>query len=111
MIFAEKHKSEARGKTYTNLQEMAKRHDLARYQYNSWGGSTVEDMMDVLISFAILSCFGIVLPSVSVIVFITHIVVYRLKAFRAVNVTSRPTPEGLQAFEVWQDAFETVSLL
>jgi hypothetical protein len=81
--------------TYSWLQIQAKQHELAPYEYYSWGGSWCEDFLEYVICFTILVCFGMMLPVIAIIGFVTSMITYRLFAFRITNVTCRPTPESL----------------
>jgi len=94
---------------YTFLQVQAKRAEVANYEYMSWGGSQVEDFLELAVGFAMLTCFGIALPAMSVIALISHIIEYRLLAYRMTNVTSRPIPYGAEGIGVWEQIFHTIS--
>mmetsp|Transcript_14443 Transcript_14443/g.37008 ORF Transcript_14443/g.37008 Transcript_14443/m.37008 type:complete len:869 (-) Transcript_14443:62-2668(-) len=95
---------------YSFMQFQAKCHEQAAYAYASWGGSYVEDFLELAIGFALLTCFGIALPSMAVFALIGHIVEYRLLAFRMTNVTCRPMPFGAEGIGSWQSVFETISV-
>jgi len=96
---------------YTLLQLQAKCHQTAEYAFASWGGSYVEDFLDVAVGYALLSCFGLLYPAMSFIGLICMMIQYRLLAFRMTCVTCRPKPRKSCGIGIWQDVFEYVSLL
>mmetsp|Transcript_38072 Transcript_38072/g.100725 ORF Transcript_38072/g.100725 Transcript_38072/m.100725 type:complete len:869 (-) Transcript_38072:66-2672(-) len=95
----------ARQGEYSLLQFQAKCSQIATYEYYSWGGSEVEDYTELAIGFALLTCFGIALPVMSVFALVSHIVEYRLLAFRMTNVTCRPMPETADGIGIWSWVF------
>jgi hypothetical protein len=54
---------------YSLLQYQEKQYDCAPYDYLSWGGSYVEDFLEVVLNFAVLTCFGIVNPILAILGF------------------------------------------
>ncbi|CAE7350293.1 unnamed protein product [Symbiodinium natans] len=81
---------------YTLLQYQAKCRDLAPYQYGSWGGSIVEDFLEVVTNFALLSMFGVLVPWLAILAVPVNIMVFRLMAFRMTRITCRPLPHGAE---------------
>ena len=71
---------------YSLLQFQAKCSQIASYEYYSWGGSEVEDYTELAISFALLTCFGIALPIMSVCALMMHMLEYRFLAFRMMYI-------------------------
>eukprot|EP00931_Biecheleriopsis_adriatica_P092938 TRINITY_DN6669_c0_g1_i1.p1 TRINITY_DN6669_c0_g1~~TRINITY_DN6669_c0_g1_i1.p1 ORF type:complete len:855 (+),score=138.32 TRINITY_DN6669_c0_g1_i1:57-2567(+) len=96
-------------KQYTLLQLQAKCSELAPYEFASWGGSPMEDFLDQVIGFALLTCFSSITPLVSIIAFITNLIVYRLLAYRMTRVTARPIPHGAPGIGFWEVALEMIS--
>lgn len=96
---------------YSFIQFQAKCHQFAPYEYYSWGGSPCEDFLELAIGFALLSSFGIVAPIMSVIALVSHIVEYRLLAYRMTNITCRPMPLGAEGIGTWQHVFEAISMV
>ncbi|OLQ09633.1 hypothetical protein AK812_SmicGene6722 [Symbiodinium microadriaticum] len=81
---------------YTLLQYQAKCCDLAPYQFDSWGGSIVEDFLEVVINFALLSMFSVLVPMIAILAVPVNIMVFRLMAFRMTRITCRPEPHGAE---------------
>mmetsp|Transcript_32368 Transcript_32368/g.106846 ORF Transcript_32368/g.106846 Transcript_32368/m.106846 type:complete len:247 (+) Transcript_32368:591-1331(+) len=96
---------------YTLLQFQAKCATVAPYQNGSWGGSMMEDFIELAVGFAMLTCFGIVLPLMGVLAFVSHIVEYRLLAYRMLNVTCRPFPTAADGIGVWAGILRIVAEL
>lgn len=96
-------------KMYTLLQFQAKCSEVASYEYDSWGGSNVDDFMELAIGFALMTCFGIALPFMTVLGLLSHLVEYRLLAYRMTNVTCRPIPHGADGIGIWLSVFEHIS--
>jgi len=94
---------------YSMLQLQAKRHAVVPYEYDSWGGSYVEDFLDLAIGFALLTFFGQVKPWIALLGFVCHMIEYRLLAYRMTHVTCRPMPRGSEGIGCWQSVFETIS--
>jgi len=103
-------KEKAEGKLFTLLQLQAKCCAYASYEYMSWGGSQVEDFLELAIGFALLTCFGIIYPPVSVVALFSHMVEYRLLAYRMTNITCRPFPLSSDGIGAWQTIFDAISL-
>mmetsp|Transcript_98640 Transcript_98640/g.205644 ORF Transcript_98640/g.205644 Transcript_98640/m.205644 type:complete len:878 (-) Transcript_98640:281-2914(-) len=105
-----KHASGA-DKKYSFLQFQAKCDEVARYDYLSWGGSYVEDFLEVVLGFALLSCFAMVRPLVCVWVLVAQAIEYRMLAYRMTHVTCRPYPTGASGIEMWQRMMTIVCML
>jgi len=88
---------------YSLLQYQAKCCANAPYEYYSWGGSQVEDFLELVIGFALLTSFSIVLPGMAFVTFVSHLLEYRLLAFRTTHVTCRPWPTGADGIGLWDD--------
>jgi len=98
--------SESEG--YSLLQYQGKCAELADYEYYSWGGSQVEDFLELAIAFALMTSFNIMLPGMTFAAFISHVVEYRLLAYRMTLVTSRPLPASADGIGNWQTVFEVI---
>lgn len=96
---------------YTFLQYQAKCYSEAPYSLGSWGGSRVEDFLELAIGFALITCFGLLVPEMAVFAFLSHVVEYRLTAYRMTNVTCRPMPAGSEGIGIWQSVFEVISFI
>mmetsp|Transcript_1628 Transcript_1628/g.4992 ORF Transcript_1628/g.4992 Transcript_1628/m.4992 type:complete len:880 (-) Transcript_1628:61-2700(-) len=96
---------------YSFIQLQAKCYQVAPYEFAAWGGSYVEDFLDMAVGYSLLACFGICYPTMSIIGFICMLIQYRLLAYRFTNVTCRPDPRGSTGIGLWGDVFETISLL
>jgi len=105
-----KARAQGYGKQYSFLQLQAKCCKHAPYEYYSWGGSAVEDFLELAVGFALLTCFGLVLPAMSFFALLSHVVEYRLLAYRMTNVTCRPFPYGAEGIGSWQKVFELISI-
>eukprot|EP00929_Paragymnodinium_shiwhaense_P111758 TRINITY_DN80047_c0_g1_i1.p1 TRINITY_DN80047_c0_g1~~TRINITY_DN80047_c0_g1_i1.p1 ORF type:complete len:814 (+),score=163.95 TRINITY_DN80047_c0_g1_i1:119-2560(+) len=99
------HKEDAE---YSLLQVQAKCSQIAQYEYYSSGGSYMEDFAEYVILFSILVCFGMMLPGICFIGFLTTMVQYRLYAYRMVNITCRPFPDAAEDIGVWQRILEVI---
>mmetsp|Transcript_53513 Transcript_53513/g.150319 ORF Transcript_53513/g.150319 Transcript_53513/m.150319 type:complete len:907 (-) Transcript_53513:133-2853(-) len=93
---------------YSLMQFQAK---CPEYAYGSWGGSFTEDFLELVIGFALFTCFGIVLPVMGVMLLVALYVEYRMLAFRMTAVTCRPRPEGAEGIGTWQGILEKISLI
>lgn len=110
-IFMEKRKmAEAIGSDslYTWLQLQAKQLEVTPYEYYSWGGSVMEDFLEYVVAFSLVVCFGMMLPLIAIVAFLSTMVYARLGAFRFANVTSRPFPDVKDGIGVWQKIITTV---
>jgi len=96
---------------YTFLQYQAKCSVEAPYEYASFGGSFTEDFLECAITFALLTCFGQVLPQMSAMALIANVVEYRLPAFRMTMITCRPQPRGAEGIGLWQDMFSGLGVI
>jgi len=103
-------KDKAEGKVFSLLQFQAKCASYAPYEFMSWGGSQVEDFLELAIGYALLTCFGIVQPDVTPIALLSHVVEYRLLAYRMTNITCRPFPLSADGIGSWQTVFEMISM-
>lgn len=96
------------GGDYSLMQYQAK---CPAYAYGSWGGSFVEDFLGVAIGYALLACFSQLKPSMVVVGVCCHFVMYRILAYRMLNVTCRPWPLGADGIGIWQSIMDTIALL
>lgn len=96
---------------YTYLQFQAKCDEVARYEYASWGGSFVEDMLEVVLSFAMVACFGIMQPFLAPIALVAASLEFRLIAYRMTHVTARPYPTPADGIEMWQRLLNLVVVM
>merc|ERR1712007_9997 len=96
---------------YSFLQFQAKCHSQAEYRYLQWGGSYVEDLLEVIVGFALLTCFGIIHPPLIIFGFVAQVVEYRLLAYRMTNVTCRPFPVGSEGIGMWSRVIDVVGVL
>mmetsp|Transcript_60035 Transcript_60035/g.127151 ORF Transcript_60035/g.127151 Transcript_60035/m.127151 type:complete len:852 (-) Transcript_60035:56-2611(-) len=99
------------GRHYSLLQYQAKCHSYAPYEYASWGGSFVEDFLDVAIGYALLACFSQLKPMMVTVGVLSHFVIYRILAYRMLNVTCRPMAWGAEGIGVWQEIMGTIATL
>lgn len=95
-------------KDYSLLQYQEKCDAEARYAYESWGGSYVEDFIELVLGFAVLVCFGIVYPLLIPLGCIAQIIEYRLLAYRTAWVTCRPFPQGASGIGEWTKVLEFI---
>jgi len=93
---------------YTLLQFQEKCHALASYEYQSRGGSYVEDFLEVVLGFGVLVCFSIVSPWMAIIGFFSQLIEYRLLAFRMLWVTCRPFPAGSEGISEWLNVLNVI---
>jgi len=93
---------------YTFLQFQEKCRDVAPYEYLSWGGSYVEDFLEVVLAFALIASFAIVCPALACIALVTHVIENRLLLWRTLNITCRPFPDVSQGIGAWNSILEIV---
>lgn len=103
--------SDSNSADYSLLQFQAKCSIVAPYEYNSWGGSFVEDFLDLTIGYSLLACFNQVLPRMAIIGLVAHMLQYRILAYRMTNVTCRPLPAGAEGIGIWQSILDTIATL
>lgn len=108
---SEERRSTHQGEEYTFLQFQAKCDEVARYEYASWGGSYVEDFLEVVLGFAMVACFGIMRPLLAFFALLAAIIEHRLLAYRMTHVTSRPYPTSSQGIEMWQRIISAIVVL
>jgi hypothetical protein len=89
------------------LERQSKR---APYEYMSWGGSMVEDFLELGVGFAVTTCFSLVMPGVLILVFIGNIFEYMLINYRMMQITRRPFPFGAEGIGPWQIWFERIAI-
>lgn len=100
---------DSRGRLHEGtLERQAK---SAPYEYMSWGGSMVEDFLELAIGFAVTVCFGLVLPVVLFMVLFGHCLEYFLIHYRMVIVTQRPFPYGADGIGPWKSIFDNISVI
>jgi len=92
---------EGEGQVYSLIQYQEKCHMQASYEYESWGGSYVEDFVEVILSFSVICCFSIVSPSMLIIGFIAQVFEYRLLVYRMTWITCRPFPSRAEGLSEW----------
>jgi hypothetical protein len=95
-------------KTYTYLQVQAKKVDEAPYDYLQWGGSYVEDYLEVILSLAMIVCFGILSPQLAAIALFFQALEYSLLAYRMVHITARPDPAGSPGIDEWRGTMSII---
>mmetsp|Transcript_50810 Transcript_50810/g.117998 ORF Transcript_50810/g.117998 Transcript_50810/m.117998 type:complete len:175 (-) Transcript_50810:201-725(-) len=71
----------------------------------------VEDFLELAIGYALLTCFGVVWPELSVLALFIHIVEYRLLACRMTNITCRPFPHSSDGIGTWEKMFGGISIV
>ncbi|CAE8627788.1 unnamed protein product [Polarella glacialis] len=93
---------------YSFLQFQEKSFDEAPYEYLSWGGSYVEDFLEVVLAFAVLACFGIICPYLAIAGFLIQVIENRVLLFRMIHVTCRPFPTAADGIGGWGMIIEIV---
>lgn len=104
-------REESKGKATTTLQVQAKKYDTSRYEYMEWGGSYVEDMLEVILGLAIIVCFGVFEPILVVYAIFINTIEYRLLAYRMVRITHRPFPRLVKGIQSWNKVMDTIGCL
>lgn len=94
---------------YSLLDLQNKCHEWAAYEFSHWGGSHVEDFIDVVVPYALLACFGVCYPQLAIWGCFCMVVQYRLLAFRMTNVTCRPMPRRAKGIGHVQEVMEVIS--
>eukprot|EP00429_Kryptoperidinium_foliaceum_P132587 CAMPEP_0176277604 /NCGR_PEP_ID=MMETSP0121_2-20121125/48365_1 /TAXON_ID=160619 /ORGANISM="Kryptoperidinium foliaceum, Strain CCMP 1326" /LENGTH=402 /DNA_ID=CAMNT_0017617913 /DNA_START=30 /DNA_END=1238 /DNA_ORIENTATION=- len=77
---------------YSLLQYQEKCHIIAPYAYQSPGGSAIEDVLEVILGFAVLICFSAVCPLMAITGFVVLTFEYRCLVYRMTWITCRPFP-------------------
>eukprot|EP00930_Biecheleria_cincta_P074854 TRINITY_DN6206_c0_g1_i1.p1 TRINITY_DN6206_c0_g1~~TRINITY_DN6206_c0_g1_i1.p1 ORF type:complete len:860 (-),score=135.36 TRINITY_DN6206_c0_g1_i1:195-2486(-) len=91
---------------YSLLQYSAK---CWKYEYYNWGGSLVEDYLDIAIAYAVVVCFGLITPVMAVIATAAFMLSYRLRIYRALYVAQRPSPCTSTGMGIWHDIFKYIN--
>jgi len=104
MIYKEMRKPGVNADQYTYLQVQAK---CAAFESKDM----INDFMELTVQFALVTCFSVVLPVLTVLAFVSNMVEYRLIAFRQLTVMQRPSPSGAEGIGAWQDIFRGVCFL
>jgi len=86
---------------YSDLEVQAKCQTNATYEYAGWGGSYVEDFLELMLGFAYISIFAMVRPVMILIAAIAQLVEYGLIVLRMRLVTGRPYPEAAVDIGKW----------
>lgn len=71
----------------------------------------MDDWTELVIAFAFLACFNVVLPAIAPIAFLTSLVRYRCMAYRNINILRRPVPNGAQGIGTWSSICEVISII
>jgi len=93
---------------YTHLQIQAKSFDEAKYGYKEWGGSSVEDTLEVVLGFAIIACFGFFDPWLLPVAIFVNTIEYYCIAFRMVEITHRPHPSAHWGDRAWGKVLDII---
>jgi len=99
---APKGHAQTRAAEYSDLEVQAKCQINAKYEYAEWGGSFVEDFLELMLGFAYISIFAMVRPSMIFIATVAQLVEYGLLVLRMRLVTGRPYPEAAADIGKWK---------
>jgi len=91
------------------VQFQSRCHAELSYEYYSWGGSYVEDFLELVIGYAVLACFCQVVPEMAIVGLVCHLVIYRILAYRMLHVTSRPWPFGSEGLGNWSSLLDAIA--
>lgn len=91
-----------RAAEYSDLEVQAKCQINAKYAYGEWGGSFVEDFLELMLGFAYISIFAMVRPVMILIATVAQLVEYSLIVLRMRLVTGRPYPEQAVDIGKWK---------
>jgi len=69
----------------------------------------VEDFLEVVINFALLSMFSVLVPMIAILAVPVNIMVFRLMAFRMTRITCRPEPHGAEGIGFWESGVRGIS--
>lgn len=94
---------------YNFVEFQSKCHEVARYEYDSWGGSHTQDFLQLVVGYTLMACFSQVQPAMAIIGIFGLSIEYKILAFRMVNVNGRPWPLYGQGIGVWQDILNMAS--
>lgn len=92
---------------YSFLQWEAKKF---KYEFNSWGGDRINDFLDLAISYSVVACWGSICPLLffMAIVFVSFSL--RLRLYRMLYVTRRPSPRASAGLGVWRNIFNAINV-
>jgi len=90
--------------SYTYLQVQAK---FEPFQSKDM----INDYMSLTVQFGIVTCFSVVLPSLTMLALLTNLIKYRLIAYRQLCVMQRVYPTGSEGIGAWLDIFRGVCQL
>jgi hypothetical protein len=73
--------------------------------------SLTDDFVDIMVSFALVSFYATVLPSITICAVIANIFDMKLLAMRYMMATRRGTPSGDEGIGIWMNVFGFVAML
>eukprot|EP00931_Biecheleriopsis_adriatica_P101641 TRINITY_DN76738_c0_g1_i1.p1 TRINITY_DN76738_c0_g1~~TRINITY_DN76738_c0_g1_i1.p1 ORF type:complete len:861 (+),score=152.01 TRINITY_DN76738_c0_g1_i1:47-2629(+) len=82
---------------------------LHKYELDSWGGSIIDDFLEVAISYSIIVCFGLIAPIMSIIALVGFSLSYHIRVYRMLFVTRRPLPRASAGLGVWESVFQMIN--
>jgi hypothetical protein len=96
---------------YTLMQIQAKAARVAPYQYHSWGGSFVEDFLELMMGYAYICIFGMVMPTMIVIAAMAQVIEYQLLRLRMRLITGRPYPAAEEGIGTWRTVITMIGTI
>jgi hypothetical protein len=103
-IASELHGSGAHKRDYSYIEVQAK---SPRYSDEM----QMDDWTELVIAFAFLACFNVVLPAIAPIAFLASLVRYRCMAYRNISILRRPVPAGAPGIGSWAVLCEIISII
>eukprot|EP00392_Amoebophrya_sp_AT5.2_P005851 g5861.t1 len=89
---------------YTYLQVQAKLDSFV-------ASDMLNDYMELTVQFAMVTCFSVVLPALTVLALLSNMLEYRVIAYRQLHVVQRVYPSGAEGIGAWQSIFAAIATM
>jgi len=103
-ISSELHGTGAHKRDYSYIEVQAK-----SPQYSE--AMQMDDWTELVVAYAFLACFNVVLPAIAPIAFLASLVRYRCMAYRNISILRRPVPAGAPGIGIWAALCEIISII
>ncbi|CAD7956604.1 unnamed protein product [Amoebophrya sp. A25] len=89
---------------YTYLQVQAKTDAFS-------SAAMLDDYMELTVQFAMVTCFSVVLPALTVLALLSNMIEFRVIAYRQLFVVQRVYPSGAENIGAWQSIFAAIATM
>ncbi|CAD7922377.1 unnamed protein product [Amoebophrya sp. A120] len=104
LVHQEVRKPGVDGANYTYLQVQAKLDDFV-------SSDMLNDYMELTVQFAMVTCFSVVLPILTMLALASNMIEYRIIAYRQLHVVQRVYPSGAESIGAWQSIFAAIATM